>query len=289
MARPDAVARHYVDQQRQAQTTVVVARQRWADVTVADLEASWARQVGRLVAVVAAAQLGAAKAGAGYIPAALTVDVPVDAQVRPAAWSGIASDGRPLDTLLYAAVVHVKESLGAGFPPAAALAAGRSELETLIRTQVADAGRGAAGAAITTRPGVGWIRMVNPPCCQRCAVLAGRFFRWNDGFDRHPRCDCRHTPTTEAGVDDVAEQVPVDQIKDLTAAQRQAIADGADPVQVINAHRAGRRSKSGMTTSEGTRHGTYRRRGRLTPEGIYRLSASREGAVEMLRRYGYLW
>jgi hypothetical protein len=154
-------------------------------------------------------------------------------------------------------------------------------------------------------------------------VLAGKFFRWNAGFQRHPKCDCVHIPTTEGGADGFKADVGPDDIKDLTRAQRRAIGDGADMNQVINAHRKGARSANGMFTSEGTtRRGwsSYiqreiaRQRGvaieeiatnvgrrgfvanyyvrrvprRLTPEAIYRVAKSREEAVKMLYGYGYM-
>jgi hypothetical protein len=35
---------------------------------------------------------------------------------------------------------------------------------------------------------IGWIRVLDPPSCGRCAILAGRFYKWSDGFLRHPNC-----------------------------------------------------------------------------------------------------
>lgn len=291
MVAPAQALDHYAAQQRQEEAAGLLTAREWRSMDAADLDAAWARIVSRLLLIVGSAQLGAARAGAAYV--AQAVDVAPVAQVRPEAWAGVASDGRPLDSLLYSAVVHTKALIGRGYAPDAALLAGGSHLDMLTRTQVADASRGAAGVGIAARPNVGWVRMVNPPCCQRCAVLAGKFFRWNEGFKRHPRCDCRHVPTqggqAPAGY---SPDIAPEQIKDLTAAQRQAISDGADMNQVINAHRAGARSANGMTTSEGTtRRGLAGSRGarrRLTPEGIYRMSSTREEALRRLRENGYV-
>lgn len=288
MPPPEATVEHYAAQQRQAEAAVILTRRQWSLMSPTLDE--WPRIVNTVTAIVAAAQLGAARAGAAYVPLALAeagYEGPADI-VRPEAWSGVASDGRPLDSLLYSAVVHVKQSMARGAPAPVALRDGGAWLGALTRTQVADAARGAAGAAVAVRDGVGWTRMVNPPCCQRCAVLAGKFFRWKEGFLRHPTCDCRHSPVTEDGFDGYTSNVAPDQIRDLTVAQRKAMNDGADVNQVVNAHRAGRRSSDGMTTSEGTRFGTARRRTRLTPEAIYRVSATRQEAVALLRRNGYV-
>src|SRR5690606_41067797 len=71
-------------------------------------------------------------------------------------------------------------------------------LERIAATQVADAGRVATGLGVVARPGIGYVRMLQPPSCSRCAILAGRIYRRNAGFLRHPLCDCIHIPTTEA-------------------------------------------------------------------------------------------
>jgi len=85
-------------------------------------------------------------------------------------------------------------------------------------------------------------------------------------------------------------------------ADAQAIRDGADIYQVVNAHRGMRpigRGNIRMTTSEGTsRYGWSRmirkyeygqkQRRRLTPEGIYSFNLPREQTIELLKREGYI-
>jgi hypothetical protein len=278
---------HYQSQLRQEEAAAILARRQWRGLSLADLDGSWAQIVNRLTLMVSAAQLGAARAGALYVAQAVAVNP--DGEVRPEAWAGVAADGRPLDSLLFASVVHTKERLAAGIGAVEALGAGQAWLDMLVRTQVADAARGAAGVAVTARPHVGYVRVVSPPCCKRCAVLAGKFFKWNQGFLRHPRCDCRHEPLEE-GAQVPRPGIDPSQVRDLTVSQRQAIADGADMNQVINSDR--KRALGGMTTSEGTtRRGLAGQRGatrRLTPEGVYRVSASREEALKRLRANGYL-
>ena len=319
MPPPSAVEAHYVAQQRQAQAAVLLARRQWRRLSP-DLS-EWDRIVDPLVAVLAAAQLGAARAGEAYVPLALAevgVDVPVAAAGRAEGFAGIAADGRPLASLLYSAVVRVKDSYAGGLQAPQALAAGEQWLGTIVRSEVADAARGAVQVAIAARPRVGYTRMVNPPCCQRCAVLAGKFFKWNTGFKRHKNCDCRHVPSTQEDFGGLVSDVHPDQIKDLTVGQRKAVGDGADLNQVINAHRKGARSSDGMTTSEGTTRRGYasyvkreaaRQRGeiakeavsrssgrrnvtrtgpRLTPDAIYRLAATREEALHLLAKNGYI-
>lgn len=258
---PQSTAEHYRSQQRLAVATLAAVRGQWSRMS-ADFDASWRVLRPRVLTLVAAAQLAAARSGAAYVPDVLEEtrqrDDPVG-EVSPAAFAGVASDGRSLDSLLDGAVVQAKESQS--------LTAGGSWLDMAVLTQVADAARGAAGVAIAARPQVtGYTRMLNPPSCSRCAVLAGKWFRWNDGFLRHPRCDCRHIPASEDIADDfrtdpkayfdslpsaesLAEKYPdltvrmrteagiYSQEDIFTRAGARAIRDGADIGQVVNARR----------------------------------------------------
>ena len=38
------------------------------------------------------------------------------------------------------------------------------------------------------RPVGGYVRMVQAGACSRCVVLAGKWYRKNQGFQRHPGC-----------------------------------------------------------------------------------------------------
>lgn len=278
MALPQAASDFYRAQQRLIVATLALTRTAWQRMTLDDLDASW-RDVGPvLTRVVAAAQLGAARNGAGYVGDTLDElgqSVEPEARVRVVAFAEFASDGRPLGSLLEGAKVRAKV--------AQSLDAGGAWLDMAAHTQVQDAGRQAASVDMFTRPKVGYVRAVNPPCCQRCAVLAGRFYKV-DAFLRHPRCDCFMIPSTVAQPEGFGQSVEPDQIKDLTKAQREAIADGADMNRVINSHRAGKRSKDGMTTTELAKRGQKR----LTPEAIYRVSSTREEALRRLSDNGYI-
>jgi hypothetical protein len=84
---------------------------------------------------------------------------------------------------------------------------------------------------------MGWVRQVNPPCCSRCAVLAGKWYSRNDIMPA-PRCDCLLIPSQENVAGDFTTD-PVELhrrglINDLSRDQAKRIADGADPVKVLN-------------------------------------------------------
>lgn len=218
----------------------------------------------------------AAIAGVAAMLAEQNIAAPPMAQVDPRGFAGAASDGRPLDTLLDQATTMYA-------------------LEMMALTQIADAGRVAAGVAITARPRVGWTRMVNPPCCPRCAILAGKYFRWNQGFQRHPNCDCRHIPTQEDVVGDVRTDPKSlfgsGHVNGVTRAEQKAINDGADINRVINARRSQYMDDAGRHL---TREATTRRGGapviRYTPEEIYRqVGDDQAAAIRALKKFGYLF
>lgn len=135
------------------------------------------------------------------------------------------------------AVVNT-EVVAADISPPLAEATDLRRLETMVASAISDTARVAAGVAITTRDRVGWVRMVNSPCCPRCAIQAGKWFAWNQGFLRHPNCGCRHIPARE----DVAGDVRTDpdalfasgQVLGLTKAEQSAIDSGSDAGRVIN-------------------------------------------------------
>jgi len=285
---------HYKAQQRQALNTLVAVESQWVTIG-ADFDAGWSRVGPRMAALVAAGQLGSARDGAQSVVDALTeqsIDVqPVSApQLRSFAGVSYSLDGLTtgtLEPLLYGAVVHARASSAGSL--AERLQMGAQFLRTVVPSQVADASRAAASVAITARPGIGYTRLVNPPCCQRCGVLAGRIYKVAS-FQRHPRCDCRMVATNEANHEDAGYRIGPDDVKDLTKDQRQAIADGADMNKVINSHRVYTKRDGTFTPSRSADRMTTTAFGRrkLTPEGIYKVSATREEALKRLRDNGYL-
>ena len=277
---PGSAAELYAAGQERSARTLLLSRREWdaaGEPGDVDME-----RIARILAasMVGAAQDGAASVGADLIESGF--DVAPDGMVVPAAFGLAASDGRPLLSLIGRAVTIAR---GHG------MSTGRVSLDRIVHTQVQDAARAASSVAVAARPRVGWVRFVNPPCCQACAVLAGKWFRWNQGFKRHPGCDCVHRPAHEdeppAGY---AQDVDPDQIHDLTQGQRSALREGADLGRVVNAYRrndgrmwsAGERQKK-LTTREIAGRGE-----RLTPDGIFGRAKSREEAVRLLTTHGYL-
>lgn len=293
----DLATERQLQQRALARAAAEVTAEAWQRVTASDIVTSWVAELDRATAAVTAAQQLAAGGADGYVRATLAAQgaEPVAAGVvAPARLAGIASDGRPLASLLYQPAVRTLEAIGAGAAPAQALRLGAVSLDMIVRTQVADAGRAAVGVGIAARPQVGYTRMLSGKSCSRCVVLAGKWYRWNTGFKRHPRCDCIHVPATKGFSKAVAVN-PHGYFDSLTRAEQdrtftkqgaEAIRDGADVAQVVNARRG--MTAAGTTTESTTRAGVARP-GRLMPEEIYRRSdGDRTEAQRLLQLHGYL-
>lgn len=287
-------------------TSAVSHYQRQQRITAAGVAAAQrAYQQGnrrRLLSVITLFQFLAAKDSADSIDPILEEQgieaIPVSAVVA-ASFAGIAPDGGPMSQF----VDKIRDL---------------TQLAMLISTVIQDAGRASGGVGIAARPTVtGYTRMLNPPSCSRCVILAGKWFKWNEGFERHPRCDCRHIPADEDVADDLITDPDVyfaslsraEQDRTFTKAGAQAIRDGANMGQVVNARagmrtagisRTAEREIDGETFTVNLRHKTrigdtttagVQRFGRkrLMPEAIYAIAGDdRDRAIALLRRWGYL-
>jgi hypothetical protein len=297
----EQVARdHYRARRRLTSVVSDMVRSLWREVAPGDLDASWARLLPQLVLGVSGAQLIAARMADAYISAVLAeqdADPDPVGEIVPAAFAATASDGRPLETLLVNPVTVVKAGIGGGASIDQSMAAGLANLDMLARTQVADAGRAADQVALVARPRVtGYVRMLVGASCSRCVVLAGRRYGWNAGFLRHPSCDCVHVPAVEDRADDVRTDPrgyfnqldAAEQDKAFTKAGAQAIRDGADIAQVVNARRgmqtATAYGREVLATTEAAGRGV-----RLMPQQIYAdAGGDRDLAIRLLRRFGYI-
>lgn len=307
MSVPVAVVSQYKASQRLQSQAALAARRAWGQVQSGSISESWEAilRASGLIAAVSAGQLANATAGASYSADALAQQglyEPPEAFVDPAGFAGVAADGRTLEGLLYSTAPYVKSLIGGGMDVATAMGAGAKHVQMLAKTTVADAGRGAAGVDIASRRGVGYVRMLNPPSCSRCSVLAGKFYRWNTGFRRHPGCDCVHVASTDKAVNGGKSEGlihdPYEYFNSLSEAEQdrlytkagaQAIRDGADLFQVVNSRRG--MKPGGLVTTEGTsRRGNFGRGNgpRLTPEAIYQKNLSRTETLKELERYGYI-
>jgi hypothetical protein len=302
MPLPDAAVAYDRAASSLSATTVLAARRLWRQLGFGDFDEAW-RTIGpQFVSLLTASQVAVGRAAAAYVPAVVDeLGLPGDADgaASPTGLAGVASDGRTLDGLLYQPIVATRTALGQGVGLQDSLQVGRSVMDRIVTTQVADAGRAVQSVELTARPRIsGYVRALKLPSCSRCAILAGAHYRWNAGFKRHPGCDCYGIPSSEniAGdlTTDPRRAIEAGQVHGLSQADTQAIKDGADPGRVINAQRGmsttvldGRKLK---TTTTGF-HGRAKRSKavRLRPEGIYQLAGNdRAEAVRLLKAHGYL-
>lgn len=163
-------------------------------------------------------------------------------------------------------------------------ATAETDFDRLVESLVQDASRAAETVAVAVRPDVRFVRFLTLPSCARCAVLAGRVYRYSQGFLRHPNCDCVMLPTTVAAPDLVQDPVELlrqGHIRGLSKADQLAIEQGADFGRVVNvkARKAGLRQAGRVLA----------RAGKPTPEGIYaRAGDDRGKALELLKQFGYV-
>ncbi|MFJ1461828.1 hypothetical protein [Nocardia sp. N2S4-5] len=311
---PQSSAEYYDEQRAITARVLIAARDIWGTRPPAEFDTWFAANADRLAAAIRLGQRKAVQGADDYVGDVLDeLGTPMDpdAGIDTSPLVGVASDGRELEGLLYGAVIAAKHQVGQGLSPAAAWAGGVKTLLVYTQTQIADASRAAVGLGITARRNAGYVRMLNPPSCSRCAILAGRWYR-KASFLRHPGCDCRHIPAAEDRAGDLRTDPQLyfdslttkQQTEIFTVAGAEAIREGADPAQIVNARRgmklAGVYGRELLITTEGvTKHGlagrrirergrTPKRTPRLMPEAIYEIGEDRADVLRLLQLNGYL-
>lgn len=297
----------------------------WSRVDQVNPVASWSRQMPQVVGLTRTAMRLSATGSTDYVSATMAAQgvqpAPSVSSVVPDAFAQTAADGRALGGLLFLPAVTARTLSDSGQSSSSAWSSAGDQLGLMVATEVADAGRLAVGAAmLADRRVAGYFREPGPSACARCAILAGIWADTYEGaaFERHPRCQCTAVPAAERLKSNPTAPTPRGYFDSLSQARQdatfgkapaQAIRDGADPGAVINARRGMSAPGFNWTTTEGTSrrglYGGYSRAAdgsltkltraqsralppRLTPAAIYRLSSSREEAVAMLRKYGYI-
>jgi len=294
--------------------------QAWSKLDPSQLQTSF---VGTVMPIIIPslihAQTTAADIGAGYLArqaAALNVDP--GPYVQPEAFAGVASDGRDLSGLIVQPLLSTYSDLSDGAEMDDALDDGMDSMDRILTTQVHDSARAAEQVGLVSTRGLsGYVRVLEGDACDRCIELAGRTYRYAADFLRHPNCRC--TSAAVGDDDGSSTGVQPQDIKDifdaLTGAQQdksfgiagaQAINDGADISQVVNAKR-GMQSAADVygqqlqITTEGiTQQGVAgqamkaaglnpRTSPRLMPGSIYQVAGDdRNLQIKLLHQYGYI-
>lgn len=266
----------------------------WSRLDPVDLQGSFVADVlPELAAQTTQVQAAAADIGAGFTSrAVVTAELPPPPLVIAESFAGVAADGGPLRGLLSQPLVSTYTALARGLEMPAALASGFDSMDQILATTVQDASRAASSVVVAaTREITFYVRAVEPGACGRCIVLAGRRYKWSQGFLRHPKCRCHMAPETvvdESAIpspkETFAAMSPAEQDAAFGQANARAIREGGDIYRVVNATAR----SSGMTTPLDQR----RRRpagSKMTPQQIYTLAGDdRDLAVQLLRRYGFI-
>lgn len=288
---PLTARQQYERQQVIAALTAAGVRRLWLS-SGPDFDLGWSNVRSRVLDLVRLGRAASVHAAMPYMSSVLAetgqVGAPAGA-LNPSRFLEAAPNGMPVASTFDAAPVKAKQAVIAGASQAEAVQSVGTWLSGVSLTMLADTRRDVYQADMISRPRVsGYVRMLNPPSCNRCVILAGKRFRWNQGFQRHPRCDCIHIPATEA----VAGDLTVDpyayfnslskemQDKTFGKIEAQAVRDGADIYRVVNFGR------SGLGTAAGNRRfGTPFRR---TLEDIYTRDKSRRFVIENLEYHGWI-
>lgn len=182
--------------------------------------------------------------------------------------------------------------------------------KSIVKSGINDTARGAVQSGMQARPACAYyVRMLKGKSCARCAVLAGRRYRFATPFRRHKRCDCTHIPGPEDTPGDWATDPKAyfrslsteDQDDLFGKAGAEAIRRGADIAQVVNAESGVYVARSHSdeflatttgTTSRGLAGSRLGGEIRLMPDEIFlraeRLGWDREEILAQLRRFAYV-
>lgn len=305
--RPQASLDFYRHQQQIAAVTVGSVLKLWRRMGL-DFDASWDAIRLDMLDVVHVGRAAAASSAVQYTPAMLAETsqvAPAAGQLNTSRFLTTAPDGRAMSSLLAEAPVKAKIAVSRGLSGVAALETGGVWLSSALLTVMADTRRAVVGADIVQRPAIaGYTRMLNPPSCPRCVILAGKWFRWNSGFLRHPNCDCIHVPSTSLSFakqsgyfDDPYEYfrslsredqdrlfrpngLTADRAAQIGRSNARAIRDGGDIFRVENVR------LRGLATAKGNiRYGAP---SRMTVDDIYKVAGTRTNAIRLLEREGYI-
>jgi hypothetical protein len=254
MATPASLAQQlYEARLRISNRATQQTQQLWrSQMRMADLSASWDYVGPRMGKIVTDAQTASATLSTPYVVATLDLQgySGPDVVAPPQAYAGIAPDGRELVPSMYAAVTGTKKAIGVGYELGRAFEIGAAVLAAAVKTAVQEMGQKADQVVINGKLIETYVRAISPGACSRCAMLAGT---WSSAkaFPRHHNCKCvavpvgvrNGKPKKDLGFkyDDPMsyfESLSVlEQNRTFTNAGAQAIRDGADINQVVNARR----------------------------------------------------
>ncbi|WP_270892278.1 hypothetical protein [Streptomyces sp. DHE17-7] len=143
----DAADARYTQVQTLAQAVVAQVSSIWSALDPAKILASLQGDQGAAILdAVVAGQLTAAQGAQAFVASAMAERRAAErmaAELAPGAFAGVASDGRPLTTLLFQPAITTFTAWQAGADSATALLAGMNQMARMTATQIADTSRAA--------------------------------------------------------------------------------------------------------------------------------------------------
>ncbi|MDR6117264.1 hypothetical protein QE370_000448 [Aeromicrobium sp. SORGH_AS981] len=325
---PSAATDYSRAQRLEIQAAVAAVNTEWSRMGP-NFDLGWARIGDTVEGILLRAQTRLVRGAASYVPDVLedTAQVALiapEAAIDTTQLVGLTGAGYPVGYAAAFAPIKAKQAIAGGASILEALSTAGDWLEEAVGTILSDTGRSTEALGMYTRDVPGYVRMLSPPSCSRCVILAGAYYRMAEPFDRHPECDCRHIPAAEALAGDLTidPRAYFDSLDEAgqvkfagSIANRQAILDGANINQLVNAYRRSsglyaaqsplsRRYGLKFTTAGSTDRSwtaqqqvglglrTAQRgssvRPRLMPESIYANAVDRDDALQMLRSNGWI-
>ena len=253
-----------------------------------------------------------------------TVNLDTDYDFNLDSLAGTAGNGEPVDAVLSVAIIRGKQAILRGESTVSAQRIIGDELARRVASILSDTARTASLVSAKSRsPYAHYVRVLTPPSCGRCAVLAGQF-SGKIAFERHPNCDCTAAWSDDEGAlakhyayaEDYLNSLNDDDLQHVLGSRANARAwkDGADLNQLVNAYRKkgdvrvaqelynGQRVKITYngTTRRSVAHYQMEKAGlvarnqratmRLMPESIYQIAGDNQAlALKLLRTYGWLY
>jgi hypothetical protein len=329
---PRSVERYGAAQRREIAAALASIRRSWRRMGL-DFDSSWPLILPLITQALTTAQGRLLEDVPGYIPTALKdTGQRIPEQVftpNLSRFVGVTGGGVALGVALSGTIPRTKGLISRGMPAQSAMLSTGNWLMRVAGTILSDTARGGEQLAMKSRSVGYYVRMLEPPSCGRCVILAGSRYSTSTAFQRHPGCDCRHVPVTDAdAAEGLVASLPeyLDGASDEqlvrifgSKANAQAYKDGADANQLINAYRKGSvytaqvGGRSLLATTEGvtrrgwanssmrqadylkaqgeSKPGRYRslKAPRIMPATIYRIAANQAEADRLLRLYGWIF
>lgn len=150
-------------------------------------------------------------------------DADREADVNPAGWADLTDGGGSwLRNLVFAPLSAAGAAVEQGASAELALARMQTVASSVVLTGLRDTARSSVQTGMqASRSAKHYVRMLRPPSCARCAILAGKRSSRVKAFPRHDHCDCVNVPVAEDSDDFTTN--PVTYFKSLTREEQDRI------------------------------------------------------------------